>query len=77
MTDRTEREGPTYADGRYLVLPDGSRLGPFSSHWAACAAMVRRSDPTFVSLGGDMPSDLAIEAGRPTEALAGKGGGNV
>lgn len=33
----------------------------FSSHWAACAAMIRLSDPTFKSLGGDRPADLEIE----------------
>jgi hypothetical protein len=50
-----------YADGNMLVLSDERRFGPFSSHWAACAAMIRLSDPGFVSLGGDKPEDLAIE----------------
>jgi hypothetical protein len=35
--------------------------GPFSSHWAACAAMLRLSDPTFQSTGGDREDDLALE----------------
>ena len=43
-------------------LRDGDRvLASFSSHWAACAAMIRLTDPTFKSLGGDKPEDLAIE----------------
>ena len=51
-----------YADGNFLVIPEQSkRVGPFSSHWAACAAMIRMSDPTFVSTGGDRPEDLAVE----------------
>lgn len=50
------------ADDMYLVLDDGRRIGPFSSHWAAVAALIRRSDPDFVSLGGDRPEDLRIEA---------------
>ncbi len=50
-----------YADSNFLVLEDGRRIGPFSSHWAACAAMIRLSDPGFTSLGGDKPEDLAIE----------------
>lgn len=37
-------------------------LGTFSSHWAACAAMIRLSDPDFKSLGGDKPEDLATES---------------
>jgi hypothetical protein len=45
-----------------LVMSDGTRWGPFTSHWAATAAMIRLSDPTFASLGGDKPIDLAIEA---------------
>lgn len=37
-------------------------LGTFSSHWAACAAMIRLSgNPDFQSLGGDKPEDLALE----------------
>ena len=50
-----------HVDDRTLVLDDGSRIGPFSSHWAACAAMIRLSEPWFKSLGGDKPADLAIE----------------
>ena len=49
------------ADGLFLVLNDGRRIGPFSSHWAACAAMIRQSNPSFRSLGGDKESDLALE----------------
>lgn len=44
-----------------LVLDDGTKIGPFSSHWAACAAMICMSDPQFQSLGGDKPPDLEIE----------------
>lgn len=37
-------------------------LGTFSSHWAACAALIRISSaPEFESLGGDKRSDLDIE----------------
>lgn len=43
-------------------LRDGDRvIGRFSSHWGACAAMIRLTDPTFKSMGGDKPEDLAIE----------------
>ncbi len=51
-----------YSSGDMLVLDDGSKWGPFTSHWAATAAMIRLSDPTFWSLGGDKAVDLAIEA---------------
>lgn len=54
-------KGQRRADGNFLVLEDGRRIGPFSTHWAACAAMVRLTNPKFVSLGGDKPEDLAIE----------------
>lgn len=37
-------------------------VGIFSSHWAAVAAMVRVNDPSFKSIGGDKPEDLAEEA---------------
>lgn len=53
-----------YAESNFIVDDDGRRWGPFSSHWAACAALIRRSNPTFRSLGGDRDEDLAIEAGR-------------
>jgi hypothetical protein len=45
-------------------LPDGSTvtIAQFSGHWAACAAMIRLTQPGFVSLGGDRADDLAIEA---------------
>lgn len=52
----------THADGNFLVLNGDQRIGPFSSHWAACAAMIRLHNPSFVSLGGDKADDLAIEA---------------
>lgn len=59
-----------YADDNYLVFEPGGRYGPFSSHWAACAAMIRVKDPAFRSTGGDRASDLAIEADmRIAEAL--------
>jgi hypothetical protein len=50
-----------HADDNFLVLDTGERVGPFSSHWAACAAMIRQSDPNFISLGGDKESDLKVE----------------
>lgn len=59
----TGGEGPSaHSCGDMLVLGDGSRWGPFTSHWAATAALLRLSDPTFQSLGGDRAIDLAIEA---------------
>jgi hypothetical protein len=51
----------SYAIENMLVLDDGSRWGPFTSHWAAVAAMLRLGDREFVSLGGDLPIDLLIE----------------
>lgn len=47
--------------GSLLVMADGQKWGPFTSHWAATAAMIRLSDPTFKSLGEDKAVDLAIE----------------
>lgn len=44
-----------------LLADDGALLGEFSSHWAACVAMIRVSDPDFQSLGGDRSKDLAEE----------------
>lgn len=52
----------THAEGNFLVI-GGEKHGPFSGHWAACAAMIRLSNPGFKSLGGDKESDLAIERG--------------
>lgn len=51
-----------YVYDNELRTARGEVLGKFSSHWAACAAMLRRSDPSFRSLGGDRPEDLAVEA---------------
>lgn len=51
-----------HCDQTRLVDDDGNTLGEFSSHWAACAAMIRLSDPSFKSTGGDKEADLAIEA---------------
>lgn len=51
-----------HAAGNQLIADDWKTvLGTFSSHWAACAAMIRLSDPTFVSLGGDKAKDLVVE----------------
>lgn len=50
----------TYGLGNDLFI-DGVKVGTFSSHWAVCAAMLRLSNPNFVSLGGDRAEDLAIE----------------
>jgi hypothetical protein len=36
-------------------------VGPFSSHWAAVAALIRVTEPMFRSIGGDRPEDLALE----------------
>lgn len=47
--------------GSYLMLP-GRPPVEFSRHWAACAAMIRLTDPDFRSLGEDRPEDLAKEA---------------
>jgi hypothetical protein len=49
---------------RTLIMDTGETIGPFSSHWAAVAAvaaMIRLDDPGFRSLGGDRPDDLVIE----------------
>lgn len=48
---------------RTLILDTGALIGPFSSHWAAVAAMIRMDDPGFRSLGGDRADDLEIETG--------------
>lgn len=45
-----------------LYGKNGEELGTFSSHWAACAAMLRMTDKSFRSLSGDKKEDLAIEA---------------
>ena len=50
------------ANGLKLEDDAGRCLGIFSSHWAACAAMIRLSNPDFRSLGGDKQEDLDIEA---------------
>ena len=51
-----------HANGNILVSDEGEPLGVFSSHWAACAAMLRLGNPDFVSLGGDAVQDLAVES---------------
>lgn len=53
----------SYAIENMLVLDDGSRWGPFTSHWAAVAAMLRLGDREFVSLGEDRAVDLLVERG--------------
>jgi hypothetical protein len=58
----------TYVHDRTLQLDDGRAVGPFSSHWAAVAAMIRAGDPSFKSLGGDRQSDLDLEASIPQQA---------
>lgn len=37
-------------------------IATFSSHWQACAALIRLTDPGFRSLGGDPAPDLGEEA---------------
>jgi hypothetical protein len=51
----------SYADGLFLQMADGRRIGPFTHHWAAVAALIRLNEPDFRSLGGDAPEDLALE----------------
>lgn len=51
----------SYAIENMLVLDDGSRWGPFTSHWAAVAALLRLGDREFVSLGEDRAIDLLVE----------------
>lgn len=50
------------SDGSSLVSPSKIDLGTYSSHWAACAAMIRLHNSRFRSLGEDRPEDLALEA---------------
>lgn len=52
-----------YVYHKQLLENDGTVLGTFSSHWAACAAMIRLSKPDFKSMGGDKKEDLDVEAG--------------
>lgn len=67
MTTRND----LHAHGEFLCLGfSGQRVGPFSSHWAACAAMIRVSNPDFTSIGGDMEDDLRIERTALRDALA-------
>lgn len=64
--------------GNMLILDDGSEWGPFTSHWAATAALIRLDDPDFVSLGGDEAIDLQIERDikERREAVAAYAGAN-
>lgn len=50
-----------YVSDRVLITDDGREVGPFSSHWAACAAIIRLTDKSFESLGGDLDDDLELE----------------
>lgn len=50
-----------YAYDNELRDENGDLLGTFSSHWAACAAMIRLHTPDFKSLSGDKLEDLEIE----------------
>ena len=52
----------TYAYCNELRADDGAVLATFKSHWQAVAAMIRLSNPDFVSTGGDAPEALTIEA---------------
>jgi hypothetical protein len=52
-----------YAHGTNLCDDDGRTLAQFATHWEACAALIRLSDPAFRSLGGDRPEALEIERG--------------
>jgi hypothetical protein len=52
-----------YASRNQLIEHGTGRvLETFSSHWAACAAMIRLSDCSFKSLSGDKAEDLEKEA---------------
>jgi hypothetical protein len=53
----------TYASGNQLVADDGSLIADFPSHWAACAAMIQISNPSFRSLGRPTPFELGWAAG--------------
>lgn len=50
-----------YVYDNHLMSSEGAIMATFSSHWAACAAMIRLHTPDFKSLGTDKPEDLAIE----------------
>ena len=50
-----------FVSGNILYGKDGKELGSFSSHWAACAAMIRKTNPYFRSLTGDKKEDLVTE----------------
>jgi len=50
-----------YAHGNELKSDKGETLATFKSHWQAVAAMLRLSNPAFVSLGGDCAEALEIE----------------
>lgn len=52
----------SYAYCNELRADDGTVLATFKTHWQAVAALLRLSDPGFISLGGDDPDALAIEA---------------
>jgi hypothetical protein len=52
----------TYVFDKSLCDDDGAVLCTFKSHWQACAAMIRLSDPDFKSLGGDPPDARVLEA---------------
>ena len=51
----------TYVYSSELRADDGTVLATFKSHWQAVAALIRLSDPSFASLGGDPPEAIAIE----------------
>jgi hypothetical protein len=51
----------THVYDNQLIGDDDTVLGTFKTHWQAVAAMIRLSDSTFVSLGGDSKEALEIE----------------
>lgn len=56
-----------YVFDKQLIEHETDRvLGTFSSHWAACEAMLRLNVLSFRSLGGDKREDLAVESSMPT-----------
>lgn len=53
----------TYADSNKLMSDDRSVIAEFPTHWAACAAMIQISNPSFRSLGKPTPFEEGWVAG--------------
>lgn len=50
-----------YVFSNQVIADNGKSLATFSSHWAAVAAMLRVTDPSYKSLNGDSVKDLKTE----------------